>query len=756
MRTEIQIATYAGLIFGYALVLTAGIRYRIGRGRAQQLLTIILSASLLWAVALAMLALLVTGRWWAWVWQRTAQTGLVLLALLMADLSEVFVGHAGKRLPRWVLAGLLPLAAFAFDSWFFAEMGDLSPVAGIVLGHTELASLLFVVAWIASSASAWWIAVSAYTRVKGSKHRNRIRYLVVALSCFLGGDLLILVGVVGTAYAGFALRLLGLAVITFAVLRHELLDLRRLGLVALRVTVLASITAVLYVAFLLIAGFLSGGLGSTARLGVVIPVVVVSVLLAAVVDVSLGPRLHRYLDRTVLGRNLGVQRALRSYSLEVSLILELERLADTTLEWLGTTFRIERSAFILLSMQADGESELRVLRSREFSAPQNQRFSASSRFITHFCEIGRPLSQYDLDMLSWFQVTADDERQWLGALEVDLYIPILVGGKPVALLALGPKGDGQPYSDEDVEALITLAGQTGTAVENARLMDDLRAVRSDLHHLNTELAETNRQLRRLDQTKSDFVAIASHELRTPLSQIFGYSDVLASLEGEELSDSQVVQQFIGGISQGARRLQQVVDAMIDVSLIETGALKMQIAPISIGRIIDRAVMSVEAAVSERGLAMVVSDLSSLPTIEADSVRLEQVFASLVRNAVKFTPDGGRIFVTGFTGSPLSGKAYVEVLVADQGIGIDPEQCELIFEKFYRPEELLLHSTNDSAFKGAGPGLGLSIAKGIVEAHGGRIWAESSGRDEDACPGSTFHVRLPLLQSGSGKLPGAHE
>ncbi len=756
MLTEVQVAAYAVLIFGYALVLALGIRYRVGRGRVQRMLATILSVSLLWVVALTMLALLFADRWWGWVWHRTAQTGLVLLALLMTDLSEVFVGHAGKRWPRWVLVGILPLAAFFFDSWLFAGLGDLSPVETVVLGRTELATLLFIVAWVVSSASAWWTAVAAYTRVRGAKHRNRIRYLVVALFCFLGGDLMVLAGGLAVTYVGFAFRLLGLSVITSAVLRHELPDLRRQSLVALRVTVLAGLTAALYLAFLLGAGFLGGGLGSTARLGVVIPVVVASVLLAAVIDVSLSPRLHRYLDRTVLGRNLGVQRALRTYSLQVSLILDLDRLAEMTLDWLRMTFRVERSAFALLSIQDDGQSELRVLRSRDFSAPPNQQFSANSRFIMHFRKVGRPLTQYDLDMLSWFQIAADDERQWLRSLEVDLYIPILVGGKPVALLALGPKGDGQPYSDEDIETLVTLAGQAGTAVENARLMDDLRAVQSDLHRLNTELAETNRQFQRLDQTKSDFVAIASHELRTPLSQIFGYSDVLASLEGEELGDSQVVQQFIGGISRGARRLQQVVDAMIDVSLIETGALKMRFAPTSIVGVLERAVASAATAVRVRGLTVAVGDLSSLPIIQADPVRLEQVFTSLVGNAVKFTPDGGQISVTGFFASSLSGKAYVEVLVTDQGIGIDPEQRDLIFEKFYRPENPLQHSTNDSAFKGAGPGLGLSIAKGIVEAHGGRIWAESAGRDEEACPGSTFHVRLPVLQPGSGRLPGAQD
>jgi signal transduction histidine kinase len=311
------------------------------------------------------------------------------------------------------------------------------------------------------------------------------------------------------------------------------------------------------------------------------------------------------------------------------------------------------------------------------------------------------------------------------------------------LLALGPKADGQPYSGADLETLTTLAGQTGTAVENARLMDDLRSVQADIQRLNNELAETNRQLQRLDQTKADFVAIASHELRTPLSQIFGYSDVLASMDGEEFGDAQVMDQFISGIARGARRLKRVVDEMVDVSLIETGTLRMQLEPISLSDIVEGAVETVRTTARERDLSIVAGDLSSLPRVNVDRARMQQVFVSLVSNAVKFTPDGGEISIAGRPVEGPSGIQDVEVLVSDKGIGIDPDQADLVFEKFYRPESTLVHSTDETRFKGAGPGLGLAIARGIVEAHGGSIWVESPGRDEEAFPGSTFHVRLPV-------------
>jgi len=127
-------------------------------------------------------------------------------------------------------------------------------------------------------------------------------------------------------------------------------------------------------------------------------------------------------------------------------------------------------------------------------------------------------------------------------------------------------------------------------------------------------------------------------------------------------------------------------------------------------------------------------------IYADPDLLYKLLYHLVMNAIKYTPDGGTITVQG---QVLEAEGEVELSVRDTGIGIDREHLELIFEKFYQTGEVTLHSSGRTKFKGGGPGLGLSIARGIVEAHGGRIWAESAGYDEDKNPGSCFYVRLPL-------------
>jgi signal transduction histidine kinase len=148
-------------------------------------------------------------------------------------------------------------------------------------------------------------------------------------------------------------------------------------------------------------------------------------------------------------------------------------------------------------------------------------------------------------------------------------------------------------------------------------------------------------------------------------------------------------------------------------------------------------------------------LEALPLIQADPDLLWKVFYQLVINAIKYTPDGGAITVSGTEITPLPSFDYaqdaqegpgarsVEIVVSDTGIGIDPAHHELIFEKFYQTGPVAFHSSGKTKFKGGGPGLGLAIARGIVIAHNGRIWVESQGYDEAHCPGSQFHVRLPL-------------
>jgi signal transduction histidine kinase len=212
-------------------------------------------------------------------------------------------------------------------------------------------------------------------------------------------------------------------------------------------------------------------------------------------------------------------------------------------------------------------------------------------------------------------------------------------------------------------------------------------------------------------------------------------------------------EMVEGIHSGAVRLHEIVNIMLDMAKIDTQTLQLRAAPLSLPNLLQSIATKFSSALEERKLSLTLEGLDALPDIEADDDALPKVFYHLVMNAIKYTPDGGQISVSACpvhldqAGRPEA----VEVTVRDTGIGIDPRFQELIFAKFYHTGDSALHSSGTTKFKGGGPGLGLSIAKGIVTAHGGQIWAESAGYDEINCPGSTFHVVLPLRQARKEEL-----
>ncbi|MBK7451335.1 MAG: HAMP domain-containing histidine kinase [Anaerolineales bacterium] len=154
-----------------------------------------------------------------------------------------------------------------------------------------------------------------------------------------------------------------------------------------------------------------------------------------------------------------------------------------------------------------------------------------------------------------------------------------------------------------------------------------------------------------------------------------------------------------------------------------------------------------SAFEERSIRFDTENLEKLPSVCADPEMLQKVFYHLVMNAIKYTPDGGQVKVSGRYVNGVV-PPQLEITVCDTGIGVDPGMHEMIFQKFNQTGEVLLHSSGKTKFKGGGPGLGLAIARGIVHAHGGRIWVESSGHDEEKFPGSKFIVSLPAQKKES--------
>jgi signal transduction histidine kinase len=255
-------------------------------------------------------------------------------------------------------------------------------------------------------------------------------------------------------------------------------------------------------------------------------------------------------------------------------------------------------------------------------------------------------------------------------------------------------------------------------------------------HISKDLGTVQEKLQALDQNKSKFISVAAHELKTPLTLIEGYTSMMADFVQDDAQAK--MKDYLNGVNTGIMRLRDIIDDMIDVSLIDNNLLTLNIQPMWISHLLNLARNEFKKPITDRKQTLVVNDFEGSDLmIYGDSERLYQALYNVITNAIKFTPDHGTITIDGRL---LPG--FIEITVADTGIGISSEDQTIIFEKFGKLGHTNLHSTGKTKFKGGGPGLGLSITRGVIEAHSGTIWVESPGYDEVKLPGSTFHILLP--------------
>lgn len=259
----------------------------------------------------------------------------------------------------------------------------------------------------------------------------------------------------------------------------------------------------------------------------------------------------------------------------------------------------------------------------------------------------------------------------------------------------------------------------------------------------SDLREAYQTLSRLDQAKLDFIEIAAHELRTPLTVIQGYADVLRNTPAIRTDEN--LMEVVSGIIRGTTRLHQVVNSMLDISRIDTDTLQASQVPVLLQSLFTELQNEFREALTQRRITLNLKPIGEVPYLEGDPGLMYKIFYQLLINAIKYTPDGGQITVTFWTTDVEGMGPSAVIILQDTGIGIDAQHHKAIFEKFYQIGEVALHSSGKTSFKGGGPGLGLAFVKGAVEAHGGLVWVESDGHNENTLPGSTFKVLLPLTR-----------
>jgi signal transduction histidine kinase len=295
-----------------------------------------------------------------------------------------------------------------------------------------------------------------------------------------------------------------------------------------------------------------------------------------------------------------------------------------------------------------------------------------------------------------------------------LGVPMRIKDKPTGVLEAVNKHGGD-FDESDADLLLVIASQAAVAINNANLMKALH--------------DAYDELRAADKLKADFLALASHELRTPLGVIIGYASFLQEESAGELSD------HARQVLNAAMQMRVLVDSMTNLDLVHSNEVVADRKIIPVQEILQRAYGEVKRLADAKGQHVTMNLPEAAIPVKCDPDKLTSAFVCLLDNAVRFTPDGGKITI----GASTQPAGEVLAWVQDNGSGIPQSELTKVFQEFYQVEP---HTTR----KHGGMGIGLSIARGLIGAHGGKVWAESQGSGR----GTTMKVLLPFLSTNDLK------
>ncbi len=353
------------------------------------------------------------------------------------------------------------------------------------------------------------------------------------------------------------------------------------------------------------------------------------------------------------------------------------------------------------------------------------------RVARHVAQTGKPLCLGDGRDTRFREVLRNGLGQ--GSVGSLLIVPLVAKDRVLGVVEFAHPRPGL-YRPEQESFVMTLTRQAAMAADNARLLEETAKVEA---------------LRELDRLKTELLQTVSHELRTPLTNIMGYAET--ALDPDQSEEERI--DNIQVIREESERLYSLISNLLTMSHIEAGRLAINRQTVWLGRVAQRVARKTRLAEPEHRITA--SFPKGLPAADADLHKIEQVITNLVQNAVKYSPRGGAIKIRGLAARRQTDGSLdyaskrpdqVVVAVADEGAGIPAEHIDRIFDRFYRVQ-------GELAVRAGGSGLGLAIAKGFVEAHGGRIWAESPGQlvvAGDPKRGSTFYFSLPVVKAGAAR------
>jgi len=652
---------------------------------------------------------------------RVSSYGLVLLALMFLYLTRSFLRLSGADW-GWMLLGPVWIAVLiVLDSNALALPDVLWLSSDWGIGRAGLSFGLTVAGWTLFMGVAVFLTLRAIRRTRLPLHRNRFTYWLAAWGFTVVGDLIFFGGY---SVIGGDVRLLGTVIAAFVVLTHRLPDVRQTTRRVVSYLIITLLTVAIYTSGIFAVQYFFGDLPGYDPLWAGAGV---ALILAVLFDPLLR-LVQNLVNRLISGSSYDTRRLVSEYSLRISNIVSLERLATLTVELINEALEIRRGIMFTVNhertQEGDGVYRLRAIRSMDGETPPLGELTDASP-VTHFIrQERRPLTQYDIDLLPAFQALAVEERAWLTFLGMDVYVPIYSQGSWIGLLALGSKISGDRYFDQDLALLNTLADQTAVALENARLVDDLIEINNDLEEAYAALAQSNRQLQEMDKLKSAFIGVITHELRSPFANIAFSLQVFQKHGLENLTSGQ--REELDQLLANLKQARSMVDNLVTFATFLSKQGELNLSEVDFRVVLKDSLLPLRVMIESKSFRVRTIVPDDLPLVQADRDRLSDAVHHLIHNAIKFTGEGGEIWLRcQGTDSELLFE------VKDTGVGIPADKLDTLWESFTQLADPLRRGVE-------GLGLGLALVKYIVNAHGGEVWAESQEG-----LGSTFGFNIPL-------------
>ena len=444
----------------------------------------------------------------------------------------------------------------------------------------------------------------------------------------------------------------------------------------------------------------------------------VYIVLLIVLAFALQPlwaRVQRRVDRWFYRERYDYLKALKQFSKETQSVVDHKQLSGSFVQLVSQALRIS-GCYLLLPSPLN--SDFTVESSSEPGNPVPQfSLSSYSPLIQYLRHNNSFIYRRDLDIIPQLQALTARDKESLEEVKGELYVPLKSRGELTGVLILSQKLSQQPYSREEEELLVTITNQMAINLENAYLYDLERQERVRLEALHEQ--------------RNEFILAMSHELKTPLTSMKLASEMLA--EEAKLSPRSPSGKLLKNLRLSANSLEERMKDLLDFLKLQTSSLEFEVGVEDIKAVLKDITSSIHPLISAKKQTLMAEIPDSLPPVMMDRQRFEQILLNLLSNANKYAPTGGEIKLTAEVRD-----SELMVKVSDNGPGIPLDEQDLVFKPYYRVKK-----QSDRSL-----GLGLSIAKSLVELHSGKIWLDSQPGK-----GSTFSFTIPVAgQPGERKVP----